>query len=228
MKKNLLFVLGLVAMLVMVAGCGDDDVDDTPFGEQLCVKAYECKDTVIESVDEALFTAMFQADEATCIDTWTAVADTTDDTTEEEATEEETTEEVANPYEACLAKDCAEFAACMNLVAGDDDDDTTDDDDDDDDTGCTSDDECDTWAACLDDGTGVMACELSCGEAWVEGTHGNNDCVGTYDMVTALYGDCAPVACVEDADCAGLGACDTTPSEAAFICDTAEGSCKRQ
>ena len=238
MKKNLLFVLGLVAMLVMVAGCGDDE-EDANVAADVCAKAYECKD----SIDEALF-AVFSTDEEACTTAWEAMITpaeeeaTEEEATEEEATEEEATEEPAGTdYAACAAKaDCAEFVTCMGLAAGDDDDDdTTDDDDDDDVVACTTEEDCEGWAVCGTDENDVAACLNECAAEYVVGTHGNESCTGgdeggKYQFVTARYGDCAEVTCTEDADCAGLGVCDKTdPSDTkAFVCNTDKGWCYRQ
>lgn len=95
---------------------------------------------------------------------------------------------------------------------------------------------------CLDeDCPGIQLCdeEGACsGEASLVCMDGlfNQACSGVYEFSTVAYGECSAVPCVEDADCAGLDACDdpeagSTPE---FMCDMeaaeaaeGEGLCKR-
>lgn len=227
MKKNLLFVLGLVAMLVMVAGCGDDEEDEANYVADMCAKVFECKDTI--GLEEEVFTASYGADAAACEAKYAPAA------TEEPAEGEEAAEETAEPdmscYEACLEGTCEDLLTCMGACGGttddDDDDVTTDDDDDDDEPVCIDDDGCEGWAVCGTDENDVAACLNECAAEYVAGTHGNEDCQGASEFVTARYGDCVDVPCTTNEDCAGLGACDKDEaSTKTFSClDT--GLCKR-
>lgn len=82
------------------------------------------------------------------------------------------------------------------------------------------DDDCPGAATCNDAGE----CEVFC-----VGTKFNEDCPSATGFATELYGECADVPCSDDADCAGLGACDDPGKSSTknFVCN-ASNLCVRQ
>ncbi len=220
--------LGLAGML---SGCDDEPPPKcwTPSSvDVMCYKYHECKAEFIGDgemfADDAGFEAAYGADASACQDMHAYVNDADD----VEITEESLV--IQDCAEGCYETSaCGDLITCLAYCAGvpGDDDDDDNDDNDDDDNSCTVDDECTGWAVCRIDENDEAACLNVCADTYVEGIYGNEDCAGPIQFVTARFGDCDDVLCLDNTDCEGLGACDKNEaSPKRFSCNV-DGFCVR-